>query len=60
MVIDDEIIADLIGGLMVPCSMGMLGTAREPYDKLVHIVMGKRGLFGWPSKKEILKECNKH
>ena len=55
MEIDNEIIADLIGGLMVPCSMGMLGTAKEPYDKLVDIVMGKRGLLGWPKREEILK-----
>ena len=60
MEIDNKIIADLIAGLMVPCSMGMLGAAKEPYDKIVDLIMGKRGLLGWPSKEEVLDQCNKN
>ena len=53
--VDDELlesIADLLGGLQVPLSLGALGTAREPYIYL----RNRYNVNGWASKEEVLKK----
>lgn len=44
-----RLVAKIIEGTAVPRSMGMLGTAQEPWDELRNYL----GLFGYSSADEI-------
>ena len=47
-----RLIAEILEGIQVPGSMGLLGTAREPWIELMD---RKLHLFGWKDANEIEK-----